>query len=56
MMMDDMEMAMGVDMVDAVDMLEEEGRSRNRVAPIATAPPLKILGHPKILFKLSESV
>ena len=44
-----MEMVMGIDMVDIADMLEEEGRSRNRVAPIATAPPLKMIHDPKTL-------
>ena len=45
MMIDDLERMLVVEMAFEKD----EGRSRNRVSPIATAPPLKIMGNPKVV-------
>ena len=56
MMMDDMEMMKGVDIVDMADVEDGEGRSRNRVAPITTASPLKMLDNLKIKLGLSQLI
>ena len=56
MMMDDMEMMKGVDIVDMADVEDGEGRSRNRVAPITTASPLKMLDNLKIELDLSQLI
>ena len=45
-MMCTLDMANVVDMGNVVDMYAK-GRSRNRVTPIATAPPLKMVEHSK---------
>ena len=56
MMMDDMEMMKEVDIVDMADVEDGEGRSRNRVAPITTASPLKMLDNLKIELGLSQLI